>query len=172
VPEVGLDPLPGIVVQRNEGLLLAPTPLADVPPHLVVAALVALLDQPPEDLRGVVPLLSRGRLVRRQDLLDPPLEPPIYSRDLGHSSTISRIETCRDEQLQHIRCYFPLTSTVSVVACCQPNREDFSLIANVPWKVYAVLRAGVTKIAALDKGPVHVWYSRKLKQDTEDDEFD
>jgi hypothetical protein len=74
VAEVRLQPLARIVVQRDEGLLPASPPLADVPSYLIVAALVAFLDQPSEDLRGLVPLLPRSLLVRRQDLVDQRLE--------------------------------------------------------------------------------------------------
>ncbi len=57
--------------QRNKRLALGPTELADVAPHLVVAARVAvLIPQASIELRRRVLLLAGGLLILNQDLLD------------------------------------------------------------------------------------------------------
>ncbi len=57
--------------QRNARLALGPTELADVAPHLVVAARVTvLIPQTTIELRRCVLLLAGGLLILGQDLLD------------------------------------------------------------------------------------------------------
>src|SRR5262245_40283826 len=71
VAEVGLQPLAGVVGQRDERLAAVTTPLADVPADLVVAAGVAVLVlEAAEDLHGGVPLLGWGLLVLGEDGVD------------------------------------------------------------------------------------------------------
>lgn len=69
--EVRLQPLPRIVVQRDEGLTLRPPLGKDILPHAVVAAVVAVLvAQTTKDLGHRVPLLPRRGLVATENRVD------------------------------------------------------------------------------------------------------
>jgi len=71
LPEVGLQPLARIMRQRNERFPLTLPALPDIAPHGVVAALIPLASQTPEDLHHRMTLLRRRLLVRGEDLVDP-----------------------------------------------------------------------------------------------------
>ena len=71
VSEVGLEPMTGRVVERDERLSAVETVLLEVATDLVVAAGVVVLgDEPTVDLAGGVPLLGRGSLVGGEDVVD------------------------------------------------------------------------------------------------------
>src|ERR1700758_1017451 len=71
VPEVGLGPRSGLMLQRNEGLASLPPLLLEVAPDLVVLADVALLsDESPVNLAGGVSLLAWRGLVVGDNLVD------------------------------------------------------------------------------------------------------
>lgn len=74
VPVVDFDSLPRIVIERDERLLLSATGPGDVAPHLIVAALVALLAQSAENLHRRVTLLPRLLLVVFENLVDSRME--------------------------------------------------------------------------------------------------
>ena len=71
VAEVALQPLAGVVGQRDEGLAAVTAVAADVAADLVVAAQVAVLvTQAAEELHGGVALLGRRLLVGGKDGVD------------------------------------------------------------------------------------------------------
>jgi len=75
MPEVSLQALAWVVVQRDESLALAALLAGDVQPHAVVAAAVVVLGlQTAKDLGGGVPLLGRSLFIGAQDGVDDRLE--------------------------------------------------------------------------------------------------
>ena len=75
VAKVGLEPLAGVVVQRDEGLALRPMFITHVEADALVAARVTVFGlETTKDLGGRMPLLARGRCIRLHHGVDQRLE--------------------------------------------------------------------------------------------------
>jgi len=75
VTKVGFQTLAGIVIERDERLAALAALSADIMPHPLIAALVAVLGlQPPPELLHRVPLLARRLLVAGEDGIENRLE--------------------------------------------------------------------------------------------------
>src|SRR6266446_7547193 len=79
--EVALQPLAGLVVQRNECLTVIQSVRTHVAPDLSVAALVGVLvAQTPEQLHGRMTLLGRSVFVVAQNPVDDGVQPAEHWR--------------------------------------------------------------------------------------------